>query len=495
MKNEDPKLLSAVGQNNTIELSKNQELIKPYWTTIGWYTIAAFAGVTLFYIMLYLTWNPGSDNVFKWTFYLVTVPVTITKWLFIGWETNTIKSSIIGCGITVVLLVVVHNTGLSDLLNSVTFAPWLFGTIVFSFLTLPNTTKRIKFIVSSIVISIGVNAFHSAPFLGLEESFNTLLHFFHFESLPIDFGTVSLDPNDPYVVFNYSAIWIGGVGEIIHFLALTFAYKYIKSDRKLFLNTLQLGKKIKAGKMALYVFVLYSGIAFLSFGIIELVKRYIQYQTGVITYTKGVVFGFDLHELLIFLFALIVLYFLVWFYRKITLEYYLDNAKPISWNYFFSCSPIIGFFIWVYNLLTFKSNEEISKTKLADLTKPNNSIGILIISIMVISLLFSIIASRGNIWYILFGIAYFIQILLFIKYSFGLYLLISIHLGWYLLVVGFQIAGANIPEDIFSYSYIFSLCQIYLMQPVFHFKIFKVEKGIKNSTKTSSSLNIEKNEF
>jgi hypothetical protein len=374
------------------------------------------------------------------------------------------------------------------------YLPFLFAAIFFGFMTLTDNVKRRNFVLLSLVIAIGTICTSFFDQLEVLRDLDRFMRTVFGIDTDFSMGVFSWTYNSYGYDQTLPLDWVVGemFGNILMFLGITFLYKHLNGEQKWGFFLVQLGRRINQQKMAAYVFAFYGGLVFLSFGIFGYVFNFLRYtwrsSYGSNSGVEDYIFAF-----LIIISGIIMLTFMIGLYRKILIEYYLDHGKPISWNFYFGQVPVIGFFVWIYNLINFKPADSYDLDRMRKESVKDTGLKLLlIIFACVLFLLATGLTgySRGEVQAVGL-VVLFVGLAIYALYLYnenGVYIMLGLQLLGFLIILVAELLGFDIPTGALSKGMFWSMTQALLLYPAFHLKMFTV-------TIPPSTEEIENDEF
>ncbi len=453
-----------------------------HWKRTAWFALAMVLISSLHAILfIQITVdNPGgslSDAIQQFSlFTLVEMLVPSIIWVFIGWETNQLKHGTIALGINLTTLIIRHYFESRSFF--IMELPFLFSAIYFGIATLSNVKKRVAFSLISVLLAIGISGIMGFNTFGSDETFQAFSRLlFDDYDLSGGFITYELPKDISYFPVRLDRFIVNIFIYVLLFMLLSKLHEILRKNQNWEPNTLQLGRRISSLKMALYVFIFYSGIGLLAIGLLGIWNSYLllKENTSWIEY-YGTGYDFQLYYLFWFLCTLGSLYVLVLVYRKLLLEYYLDHHKPITWNFYFGQAPVIGIFVWIYNLLTFGSLIKSNRAQVSELVQPKAGVAGFVLFMSFLGLLLTMFAGQFEMQALIVGVISFVLILVYIFSSIGVYIFIAIYLLLFTSSVFYQLfgIGIDIPHGVITFSFFYTLAKLMILYPAFHITRFKI---------------------
>ncbi len=395
--------------------------------------------------------------------------LSILAWLFIGLTTKNLKPSIIASAVYAISLVLVDYFT-SSYYTFIIFSeiiPIAISSICFSWLVFSDKKNTVRFVLVAIVIYLSMEPIHAPQ-----------LRFFSKEYRYLFRGIIDFEE----LIYSTASFLSYFVRFTLPFILLSLLYIELTKQKvvKFSINKVSLLNTFSNKNMALFVLVFYTSILLLAFLLMESILNLLMFTSSSalengFDYTAGMYLS--LKNISSFCF----LVFLSWYFRKITVAYYLESNRPILWNYFFAMAPVINIFIWTFNLLNFKPTTTYNRHSIATLLNTKSvSLAALIIFFTLAKLFFPLFNSRFDSWDIILLIIDFILILFYLSNKYGLYVLFGLETLLVISLIFFQNSGYDIPQNVISLSIFFSMMRLILVYPVFHGEEFKV--GIPKHT-------------
>ncbi len=251
---------------------------------------------------------------------------------------------------------------------------------------------------------------------------------------------------------------------LIPLLFIPFLYSILK-NRNLKFNELDLRKLIGVGEATLYFYVFYVAILVSAYNITDLLINHIQYFSK--TLFSDVVF------IVRIAFTFFFVYLLIWFYRKVLLEFFLIRQKAISWHWYFLQIPIIRSIIWLIINTTDYKGMDASKSSFRIKHSQNTEILTLMVVALLLSLLGSITMLGGMA--ILSFLVSIVLLFLFAFNKYGLIIMVSLQIALF-FILGYMSEHnmIQLPRNVIGRGYFVSLVFSFIQYPLFHLKEFKV---------------------
>lgn len=442
------------------------------WSKFIWIFLI-FVAILLVKVAVYSMLYSGTREAVGFMDYFWLILLYFPFWPLVGWELNKLKEGLIAGGITFGFGFLVEL--FPDLrLYFIPTLAFIFGAIYFAIATLDDRSAKVKFSLYTLIIYFGIGCTGFWNELELSREVGQILGLL-FDSgsfFRSGFFTVSMEFGG-----ELSIDWLIGnsIGRIAFFLGVTYLYRYAKGEWSWKPNRIELGRSIKPQEMAIYVFVFFSAIGVLALGLFGRVFYFFRYLNNEFFWMDNELrYDIYINTVLGFFSGLALLLALVVFYRKLLVEYYLNHKKRLGWNYYFGQVPLIGIFVWLNNLLTWKQAKTPNKHEIKALSKPGQSlIGVLV----VIAILYGIgmiSISRGEAGIV---IPVLVTIGIYIMYwynSSGVYFLVGLQLIIFFVIVALEFMEVYIPEGAVSKTLFWSISQAILLYPAFHMSAFRV---------------------
>ncbi|WP_158526888.1 hypothetical protein [Putridiphycobacter roseus] len=393
--------------------------------------------------------------------------LTFSTWLFIGLALKKLNFAMIAGGVHLVLFTaLIYSSPSNYLLREI--APILCSSACFSLLVFTDKKNAIKFTLIAIFIFLSLGPLSYTQLSIISREYRHV-----FKSI--------FDIRD---MFHQTISILAQISlYTIPFILLTLTYtKLVKSNTTKFsLNKISLLHVMSNKNMALFVFIFYTSILLLSFILLESIINTLQLLGGASYINGNISNGFILFIVFKNILSFVFLLFLGWFYRNITLAFYLANNKAISWNYFFSMLPIINIILWIVNLSIFERSATYNRNNIAELLKSKSmTLVIIIIFITLLKCFIPLLDSRVDMWTVFAQIIDFALVVFYLNNKYGLYVVLGLETLLILLLVLLEINGFDIPRNAISAAVFFSIVRLILIYPVFHGNAFTV--GLPKAT-------------
>jgi len=374
----------------------------------------------------------------------------IVVWSFIGFTTNSFKQGLLAGFLHYVLQLIsayfeIPTYILNPLLS--------FG--FFAYLVKFNQSQIIKLSIVGTIVYLG--------------SF-TLRNEFVFWDFIREFIRFDID------TINFLNNEVGNTGVLVlsylvFFILIQICFNRIKDKNGLKLLELNLDLVPSTSTATLYFYLFYIALISYSYNIVSSLVHFMEFEgkSSFFIVTSG----------LMLLAKLFFIYLLIWFYRKVVVEFLLKKNRTISWNYYFLHTPIIRTIIWLVTCFTQKS-ETIKPNKSYQVSTTQND-GIL--AFMIVLFLLSSISkiSSGHTNYGLISVLISLaSLLLFILYKYGVYIIAAVQLAFFFLLIYLEGNGTiTIPSGPMNHWFIILLAFYFIQYPLFHLKEFKIIKSVQ----------------
>ena len=385
------------------------------------------------------------------------------SWFFIGKVTLQLKNAIIAGLVHLVVFGLLEFLPLPNfILREIT--PIIISSTCFSLLVFTDKKKVVKFVLTAIIIFLSISP----------------LYFPQLELLTRQFRAIFRNHADReffgQMIFVLSNISLYTLPFIL--LSLTYAELSKANPSRFKLNNISLYQTLTNKSMALFVFIFYSSILLISFLLLENIKNLLGFATGSISFVDwetGISYVLFLSIKNILSFGLLIC--LSWYFRKITLSYYLANNQPISWGYFFAMMPIINIIIWIVNLSNFKRVATFDRNTIAELLNVKSlTLVTIIIFLSLAQAMLPLLLSntRVEVWDIFALVISLILVLLYLNNQYGIYIAIGFETLFIILLIVLELYGFKTPKEAIGISIFFGIARLILIYPVFHGNAFTV---------------------
>lgn len=409
-----------------------------------------------------------SSDFFYGSFFSFSVAICshMAIWLYIGLTLNHVKTSLTAGAMGLSAFFILNNF---PLLNEYTF--WLVPVILpicfFAYQLIPDKKKRIQFMVIAAIISQGLAYLDYSPFqilLNLNSGSDRFL--WDYQSVIQFFGNLIA-----------KVVWL-----VTNGLLFVLAYQWINNKVKLNLKFVSLNNVLPVKKMGVFVFTFYGAILLLSYNVTNILFNVGEaVMTGHPRFETGLFYFISMF--ILFISCLSMLLFTSWYYRKITIEYFLGCHRKLSWAYFFAQVPIINIFVWAYILSEFKPTKADDKNKIEAIFKnKNQEIIFAAFAILLLKSFFTIVNPGIVPVDILIVVIDIVLLLLYINYQYGMHVIITLEICLHLPVLLMALFNyeIGISEKFVSFSIFYSIARLIIMYPVFHLKQFKILRSETN---------------
>ncbi len=464
-----------------LEVEQVDETAKPYWKKLGQLVLALLSVGFLQALFIYFSAvnNWGINTIL---YLLFETLETLPLWFFIGWELNKIKDGLIAGAIVIVVSYIKFDF---IEINSVILGliPQAAGLLYLGYSTFTDKKQLFKFAGIGALIVLAYNAMFSFSFESALSVINDSVGGRPLKRFLWDFNFLSFLINTNSGGFTYISFhWLLNsiFYQAISFAFITLLFKRMLSKQKWSFYLVELNRRVSNGQMTLYVFIFYVSTFMLSFGLFEKVLTYTMLAGRGRNWSGKSLTAFNhLEQLIVIAGSLIILVFLVGLYRKILIEYYLDRYKAISWNFYFGQIPLIGIFVWMYNVATFKLPKGFNSEKIKLSALQDKGLPLLLILLTVLYMVGIWGVSRFDFGVFILFLISFILYYYYLYHESGIYAYTVVQLALLVVLVLIQLFGGDIPGGVLSYSFFWSLASIFLVYPAFHLQAFKI-KILKN---------------
>jgi len=340
---------------------------------------------------------------------------------------------------------------------------WTFGVLAFAiplayfaYQTLENRKQQILFLLAGIVFQKGLLLIYDLPFRNLRKISRALGQIYR-----------EFDQTFNFIAGILLVIIITGLSALL----LIYVHKWVSTDYKWQLNKLSMQNVLPNRKMGLFVIIYYSAILLLSYSFITTIGP-ISYYINSSEFELFPLISYFIALLCSFLFFL----FLIWQYRKVTLEYYLANNRQLAWNYLLAQVPVLNIFVWLHNLSIFKPRNSNDRNSIAGILN-NEKFGIKMLFVLVsaIRVLFVITSRDVQAVDVIVSFADVFIVLFYISNKLGLYFIIGLELLLLFYVFTVSTLDPRIAESLISFSLFFNIARMIILYPLFHGREFTVE--------------------
>lgn len=463
--------------NAQITIADSAHKPNKYWNYLGYFFLAAI-GISMIDAGLYI-WEIIADEISDYWYISGQGIFYFSLWTFIGWETGHLKNGLIAGGIFFIFIFLIKIIPTPDLFI-IYYIPILLSSLYYGYFSLRNTRQIWVFALACLLLVFGTYNTGNFNGAGLTENIDSVMR--NVFGINTDFGigfiTWYSDAGEYGTTYSFDFFFIDIFRNALLFLGITYVFNVLQNKQNFRFNLVELGRRTSQGRMTLYVLALYVGVSCLALGIMG---RVVVFFTWVWKNDYGITYTLDdyISWLMTLLMGILILVAFTALYRKILLEYYLERNQPISWNFYFGQIPIIGFFVWIYNLTSFTIPANLTREKLSHTTRKDNSLktflmllyGVYVVVILGISMNIGGRMHPAPLAILLIG---FMIYGLYLFNEIGVYIVLGIQFLAFLIILAALFAGLEFPMELIPSTLFWSMMLAFLVYPAFHLKTFKI---------------------